>query len=69
MVESHLRKPSSSFEKLLDRVTFRIQSNKNDGDSLRAFGAPLEYWANGGCVDGLFTCGGLALVLCRIVLS
>ena len=40
MVESHARKPFSSFEKLLDRVTFRIQSNINDEDSLRVFGAP-----------------------------
>ena len=28
-----LRKPSSSFEKLMDRVTFRILSNINDGVS------------------------------------
>ena len=37
-----LRKPSSSFEKLLDGVTFRILSNIKGGASLRKYVERLE---------------------------
>lgn len=59
-----LRKSSSSFEKLLERVTFTILSNINDGASLRKYVGHLG-------ITGLmvvvliifFTCGKLVLEL------
>ena len=63
-----LRKTSSSFEKLLNRVTCRILSNINNSASLRTYVECLD-------VTGLvlvvsmvfFTCGELFLVLWVVV--
>ena len=49
-----LRKPSSSFEKLLDRVTFSVLSNINGGAFLRKYVEHLETnWTNYCCFNDL----------------
>ena len=66
MVESFSAnlQPSSSFEKLLDKVTFRICLNINDGTSLQIYVECLEIIELVVVVLMVFfTCGKLVLVI------